>query len=345
MKVLLFLNGLKGSQYGIEDGFNSLLLNKRISKLSWFYFEDVAEKESIEIALEKMLILTNEFIPNLIVFFHIGNFPINIKFMKELRNISSKPLIVYDEGDMYGSWAKPITKSMRILFKSSDLISIRGLGDWLQIVKKYNSNIVYTPHSNSLNRISSIFSINSIRKKEFLFIGNRVTSRLGFVRRLPGASDRESLLKFLYNSFPDKVSIYGLGWEKIFDSKGKLEFKKQTMICNEYWFHISYEHYPSIPYYFSDRLPISLASGQIYICHYHKGYDEIFKGTDFIYFFKSKKELIDIMTYLLSLSHDQLNVKSMNAKKWVANNLSPNIVWGNLLDSIVNLKFFRSLSQ
>lgn len=333
MKVLLFLNGPDGWQLGIEDGFTNLHLKGLISELKWFYFEEFVKSESASRCILKMHEIAIDFLPDLIIFFHIGRLSINKKFIIELKNIESKPLIVYDEGDMYGGFSKPITKSMKLMFRFTDFVSIRGLGKWYMKVRKFNQNVLYVPHSNSLLRFSEKLHLN--KNKEIIFIGNKVSSRLGQLRRLSGAYEREKYIIEMAKHFPNQISIYGKGWDNLNGYKGKLDFLKQIDVCQNAYIHISYEHYPEIPYYFSDRLPIALSAGQIYVCHYHVGYEDMFKNCDFIYFFKTTNEAIDIINYLFSLSNDELNKKSKNAKEFSNRFLSPNVVWQSLLERIV----------
>lgn len=338
MKVLLFLNGFEGSQSGIEEGFKYILKSEKISSFDKFYWEDYLKNNNSKKTIEKMLNVALIFQPILIVFFHIGNFKINESFIFELKNMKSKPILAYDEGDMYGGWSKPITFSMKSLMKMVDVVSIRGLGKWYETTKKYNSNIIYTPHSNSLMSKTKNIIPKTNKNNEFVFIGNRVKSKVGNIRRLPGASEREKFVLEISKYFPNQFNIYGQGWDNIFGNKGILPFSEQTVVCENFWIQVSYEHYPNIPYYFSDRLPIALASGQIYVCHYHEGYENIFNGCDFIYFFNTTKESIDIVNYLLSLGTEQLYAKSIRAKEWADNNLSPEVVWTNFFNKIIKNK-------
>lgn len=334
MRTLLFLNGPEGCQKGIEDGFLNLRETNKIKEMKWFYHLDYLKTHSVEQTKNKMLEKAQDFQPELIVFFHIGDFPVSDNFFTSFRKIASAPKIVYDEGDMYGGWAKPINAQMKIAIRNADVVSIRGLGKWYKSVKKLHQNVIYTPHSNSLHRLSKNIILSEKRNREIIFIGNRVISKLGNIRRLPGASKREKTVLDLSRHFNSDLFLYGNGWNNLPGNKGPLEFDEQVKVCSNHWFHLSIEHYPSIPYYFSDRLPIALSSGQIYVCHYHKGYTEMFRNTDFIYFFKTETEAIDILNYLRSLSSRQLYSKSVNAKKWADNNLSPIVIWNNFYSNL-----------
>lgn len=337
MKTLLFLNGPEGSQAGVEDGFTYLHSEGEISALKWFYFEDFSQKNSSIQCILKIIEIANEFLPELIVFFHISNFPINNELLSKLRKLPSQPLIIYDEGDIYGGFSKPISSSMKTMFKFSDIVSIRGLGKWYKTVKKYNKNVIYTPHCNSLYRLTKNIVPNEVKKEKIVFIGNRVKSVLGRIFRLPGALGREQCVENICKYFPTKFNLYGKDWTGFPGDMGKLEFFKQADICSNTLIQVSYEHYPNVPFYFSDRLPIALASGQIYVCHFHKGYDVIFKNCDFIYTFKTAKESIDLINYILSLNSKELYNKSICAKEFADKFLSPEIIWGNFIRNIKSI--------
>lgn len=338
MKTLLFLNGTENWQTGIEDGFSSLVKSGEITELNWFYFEDYAKKYSTEKSVSKIIELANKNLPELIVFFHIAKFPITKEIVNELKSLRTKPIIIYDEGDMYGGIAKPVTKSMKIMFRNCDIVSIRGLGKWANYIRKYNKNIIYTPHHADIAR----FDKDDLRSKkheiEIILIGNKIKPRLlSFIRRLPGALNREKLIFALGKAFDNRFNVYGHGWDKSSYYKGPVDFQKQIDYYKKSLITVAYEHYPEIPYYFSNRLPIALLSGSIYICHYHKGYEKIFKEGEFMFFFKKNREAIDIVNYILSLSSEELLERSKKAREFALKNLTPEVVWRNFFNNSLKL--------
>src|SRR3972149_1285490 len=196
MKTLLFLNGPLDWQTGIEDGFTHLKNIGEIKELKWFYFEDFEKKTDSAVTLMKIKEIAFEFQPNLIVFFHISSFSVSESFLLELKNLSSNPIIAYDEGDMYGGWAKPITRNMKFLMKFSDVVSIRGLGNWYKKVKKVNKKIIYTPHHADIARFDAEPYILNTRQYNILFVGNRIKSRIwGNLKRISGAKRRDDFVK------------------------------------------------------------------------------------------------------------------------------------------------------
>jgi hypothetical protein len=335
MNVLLFLNGKKGSQTGIEDGFNYLKKNGEINNLQFIYFEEYLKIDTVANAILKMELMAEEFLPNMILFSHIGGFKLTLNFLNNLKNLPSKPFMVYDEGDMYGGISKAITKQMRLIISMADLISIRGLGDFYQEIKKINPRIIYTPHLADVIGYDKDITILNNRKFPITLIGNKTKRKiLPRFLSLPGAVGREKLIKHIADSFPGLFYIFGNGWSKIKGNQGPIPFQKQLEIYQNSWVTLAYEHYPKIPYYFSNRLPLALLSGSLYVCHYHKGYDQIFKNCDFIFFFKTNEEAEDILNYIFSLSKENLLARSKKAREFALNNYTPDIVWAIFFKSI-----------
>jgi hypothetical protein len=343
MKILLFLNGPEGCQTGIEDGFNYILKENKIDSLKWFYYTDFAGKNTELAAKNKMIELALDLQPNLIVFFHLGSFRVDNNFLDACKTLKSKPTLVYDEGDMYGTWAKPIKSHLETMIREVDVVSIRGLGEFYEQVKKINKNIIYTPHHNDIARFDD--NINIERCFDLLLIGNRVKPRfLSALRRLPGAKGRETFVKRIGDEFPEQFKLFGNGWSGYRGDQGPVDFYKQNKMYQQSLITVAYEHYPNIPYYFSNRLPMALMNGSIYVCHYHEGYEKMFPNCDFIFFFKTNEEAIDIINYLLSLSKAELLLRSKHAKEFALRQYHPNVIWMNFYNNIlknVNFKFSK----
>jgi hypothetical protein len=338
MKTLLFLNGPEGIQTGIEDGFTFLEKTGKIAELKWFYFDDYAKKYGKNKTIEKIKELSITLKPELIVFFHVGKFPITKEFIFSLKNLPSKPIIVYDEGDMYGTWAKPISKQIKIFAKYSDVFSMRGLGKFYNKISKYNKNIIYTPHHNDIARFDIKPYILEKRDNLISFVGNNSKPKfLSSIRRMPGSRGRESFVKYIGKMFPDLFNLYGNGWNGFIGSQGPVDFQKQIEIYRNTWITLAYEHYPNIPYYFSNRLPMALMSGSLYVCHYHQGYENFFKNCDFIFFFNTNEEAVDIINFLKSLSKDDLLERSKRAREFALRYLTPQVVWSNFYNNVLKI--------
>lgn len=335
MKVLLFLNGPEGWQTGIEDGFSHLLATGAIKDLKWSYLMDSSKEVGPSIALENAMTMAEDFQPDLIVIFHIGTFPITEEFFQGLKAIKSGPILVYDEGDMYGTWAKLMSNSMRLAIRLSDVVSIRGLGAFHESVSRLNKQVIYTPHHADIARFDKEPYLLPKRANKIVLIGNRIKPKLiGNIRRLPGAKEREQFVTSIGEAYPDDFVLHGNGWDGFSGNQGPVDFQKQLDVYRDSWITVAYEHYPEIPYYFSNRLPLALMAGSLYVCHYHEGYDQIFKDCDFMFFFRTNREAVDTIKYVLSLSEEDLLARSARAREFSLRNYHPEVVWRNFLENV-----------
>ncbi|MBC7696712.1 MAG: hypothetical protein H7141_14840 [Burkholderiales bacterium] len=340
MKAFLLIHGEDGTERSIENGFQNLVNIGKLTSMEFLYYQAESRRIGVMEVQDEILKRVIKYQPTLIIIFHVGKFTITSGFVKAMKAIDSKPLLVYDEGDIFGGLAKPITKSMKIVIRGADYVSIRGLGPWRDAIKKINPNIIYTPHCASISYSNEHFSLNFKRDKRILFIGNCTKSKLGMFRRLPGSAGREQIVKYISKCFSDIFDVYGSGWQNLKTSRGLLKFNDQMKVANESWFHFSFEHYPKVSHYYSDRLPISLLAGQIYICHYHEGYEQIFKDCDFIYFYRTKQEAKQIIQNLLQEDESILRHKSEHAHEFAKKNMLPNIVWERFFNNLPKTRNF-----
>jgi len=338
MKVLLLLNGTEGWQTGIEDGFSHLKSTAVIEALEWLYFEDLSRRIGVQDTLEKVKERCQAFQPDLIVIFHIGKFPVTDEFISKLKGLASQPILAYDEGDMYGTWAKPITKSMKVMMRQADVVSLRGLGGIYEQISVMNDRIIYTPHHADIARFDKEPYLLPERKNKLVLIGNKVKPRLfSSIRRLPGAREREEFVKAMGSAFSKNFVLHGNGWDGFVGNQGSVEFQEQLDVYRESWITVAYEHYPEISYYFSNRLPLALMAGSLYVCHYHKGYENIFKDCDFIFFFKTNAEAVDLVNFIHSLSKEDLLARSKRARAFALKYYHPNVIWKNFYNNVLNI--------
>lgn len=336
MRTLLFLNGPEGWQTGIEDGFRHLESIGVIAQLKWFYLEDYSKRSDARASLSKALEIAEAFQPRLIVIFHIGEFPVTTGFVAALRNLKSKPILAYDEGDMYGTWAKPVSGPMKLLVTQADVVSVRGLAGFHRQIARLNRRVIYTPHHADIARFDKEPFLLPERKNKLVLIGNRVKPRLfSWLRRMPGAKQREEFVKAMGAAYPNDFVLHGRGWDGFAGNRGPVDFQKQLDVYRDSWITVAYEHYPEVSYYFSNRLPLALMAGSLYVCHYHKGYENVFKDCDFIYFFNTHAEAIDLIKFLLSLSKDELLARSARARAFALAHYHPSVVWANFFTNVM----------
>ena len=291
------------------------------------------KKNGMEEGINQLLKQVKENNINILFLFHVGNISFKPIHLKNIYSLNPNIKIIYDEGDMYGGIAKRINSSMINVLKNVDAVSVRGLGNWYNKCKKYCKRVYYMPHINSLPISKNNFDLPI--NKNSCFVGNKVQSRLGNLFRLPGAYRREKFVRFLDKSI-NNLSIFGNGWDNLKNSKGSLKFEDQNDVYKNYTFHFSYEHYPDVPLYWSDRMPISLMRGQIYISHENPLNSLVFKNFNGVYFFNNFQEAIDIYNFLISLNNEKLlELRYDNLKK--SQEFFNSINWYNtLIENVLN---------
>ena len=335
-KTCLAINSFPGSQKGIEETFNKEL-NPLIKENKIIYFEHDCIELGITNAINKLIIDIKDFKPDILIFFHIANIKVPDDFVKNLYKVLPKLKIIYDEGDMFGGLGKPMLLHMRKFMSNVDGVFIRGLGKWYKECFKYNKKTIYVPHINSLPLTKeNQYKIN----RKACFVGNKITTRKGPLFRLPGANSREKLVKYLDSHIQD-FEIYGKGWENLKSNKGLIQFDDQASLYNDITFHFSYEHYPNIPLYWSDRMPISLYRGQIYITHEHGLYRQYFRETKGVFFFKNNKEALEIYKFLLTRNDNELRQLRISNASDSKKLFDPISIYNNAIKQVIcNLNFF-----
>ncbi len=63
---------------------------------------------------------------------------------------------------------------------------------------------------------------------------------------------------------------------------------------------LNWDNFRGIPYYFSDRLPVSLLSGVAQLTSYQPGYELLFRDGEHLTFARTVDEAVDRVDFLLS---------------------------------------------
>lgn len=338
MIILNLLNGPEGCQIGIEDGFQSLKDSGMISNVYNFYLKAHIDKKGLSDTLSTVYEMAKTLAVEVVIVYHLSNCHIPKDFFLKLKNLPSKPTLVYDEHDGYERFRKPFSQPMKTAISEAHIISLCGLGSIVKMIeKKHRPKVVYTPHHTTIQRFDLGWQPTLKRKYDVLLIGNKLTSRIPF-KRLSGAKIRKDLVRQLGECFGDRFAVYGNGWEGFIGNKGPLDFEKQFDAIRESWLTVGVDHCTGMSYYFSDRLPISMCSGVAHICHYHIGYELLFKYANELLWFKAPNEAIDIIKVTLSKGTSHLITLGENGRKKALKSLTPTIVWGNLIKTIIKLR-------
>ena len=120
-----------GWQTGPRRYFDEAAARGQLGGYETVSFEFEAARIRDDEAVCRQIYQTAEtFQPDILLWQHIANFRISREFLRRLKNLPSRPTLVYHEADMYGSLReiKTPSKSMKLLAAEADLTFVVGLG-------------------------------------------------------------------------------------------------------------------------------------------------------------------------------------------------------------------------
>jgi hypothetical protein len=282
-------------------------------------------------ALAKLTQVAEEFGPDVVLWQHVDSFPVSDEQLAAIKALPSRPLLVYHEGDVYGRTAKPLTRSLRAFARCADLVAVIGLGPIADAFRAHGARrIVYAPHSVDLIRFGTPWTPTQVRCFDVVMVGNRFRS-LFRSRKLPGNVTRERLARRLWDIHGERFAVYGSGWNGYPFARGPIPFSEQERVLRESWLSVNWDNFHEIPFYFSDRLPIGMASGVAHVTSYQPGYEHVFRDGEHIAFARSVEQCVEVVDYLLSRPRTELMEMGARGQAWVRERLCADVVWGALM--------------
>lgn len=326
-----------GFQVGPREAFAAMLSQGELSACETYSFLYESEQRGVADSLTELLQRAAQFRPDVVVWQHVGRFPIDAAFLQRLRTAIGEAVLVYHEGDVYGRWLKPLPAPARALAAQADVVSLVGLGELAALFRRHGARrVVWSPHSFDSQRCDQPWSPSGARELDALMIGNRITSRLP-LRDLPGARERFAVAELLHRRLGDRFAVHGAGWGSRPHARGPLPFDRQEHAIRSAWLGVSWDHFDQVPCYFSDRVPIAMAAGVVHVTNRQPGYEEIFPRGCGLLHAASVAELGDIVDELLSRPRDQLIALGEQARRFARERLSARRVYRDLLLCVAGL--------
>lgn len=340
-KKLLYLpnESVRGDQYGPRSAFEDMVKQGVLSSCHVFSFLcEAKENGGSGKTLERLYETVCQYRPDILFWQHVGKFPVTHQFMGKLRAVDPRLIIAYHEGDVFGKWSKRPTHAMRVMAKAADVVFLVGLGELAELFIKCGAKkVLYAPHSVDCGNFGKPWAPPLSREFDVVMIGNRLTSRIPFLR-IPGAREREELALRLHHLLGARFAVFGRGWEKFPFSRGAIPFTEQENVMRKACLSISWDHFDKTPFYFSDRLPISLMSGVPHVTNYQPGYEKIFSDGRHLFLASSVKNAVDVVLYLLSQPRNYLVEIGSQAQEWSRLHLTSKIVYGHMIEKILEVR-------
>lgn len=324
-----------GLQVGPREAFERLLKNGVFSAYEAYSF--LIRKEELgnmQAAMQDWLEAARAFAPDVIFMQHVNDaYPLNSAFLQALRDLPSKPKLVFFEADPYGHLIKRFDETLKTVFAASDMVFLVGTGYLAQDVMKLGCKRVrFAPHSYDCARFGRPWQPTLTRRYDAVMIANLPRIKGISWLHVPGGHKRKMSARALYRALGDRFVVYGAqGWEGEPFCPGPIAFSRQEEVIRDSWMSVNWGQYDSIPMYASDRLPISLACGVPHITNYQRGYEHVFNNIPGLFVVKSPEELVDAALYIMSIPPQERNDLGSKAADYAYANLRSEIVYERIV--------------
>ncbi|WP_140416487.1 glycosyltransferase family protein, partial [Arthrobacter globiformis] len=258
-------------------------------------------------AVDGLLAAVKSFAPDVVLMQHLGSTGLDGAYFSELRRLGNFRFI-YHEADPYSRWKHPLPSEAKAAGGAADVVFTVGRGAFRSnFIRSGSRDVRWCPSIYDPGRFGrSIIPHELKRPYDVVMIANKSKARTPFTGH-PNSRQREELVRLLCRRFGKRFAIFGRGWTNA-SAKGPVPYSEQDAAIHAGWVSTNWDHYSSEEAYFSDRLPTTLATGSVHVTTYHKGFDEIFMGSDrFLRFGRSPKEIVDVVDDILA-THDRTSL-------------------------------------
>jgi len=326
-----------GDQVGPRLAFESMHRDGRLRDYSAYSYLVEAKRHGAAVALSRLKELVAEWRPDLLLWQHVGKFPLRWADVESLRAAAPRMHLLYHEGDVYGRWAKRIPEPVRILMAAADTVALVGRGSYAKLARSVGAKrVIYSPSAADTVRFGQPWNPTLEREFDVLLIGNRVKSLRPW-GRMPGASKRIELVRALGRRFGERFAVFGNGWEGFRGNHGKVEYAIQEGIQRRAWVTASWNHFDQVEAYFSDRIPISLMSGVPHVTNHQPGYESVFGPNPPLCWAKSVDELVARAEDLLALGPAGINEIGRQAQEYCNTRFTADVVYPRLIAEVMGI--------
>lgn len=262
------------------------------------------------------------FAPDILFVQHLWGTDVSEDFWQRLKIEHPTITLAYHEGDPFDRFVKRVDAPTKAVLRHCDVVMACGLGSLAKILEDHTrAPVSFLSHC----FVENVFAQNdptSVKPEfEITMIGNKGMRRWFKGFYVPGGRSRALLAKRLSSIYGRRFALYGAGWEHLEASRGMVPFFEQEAAIQSARITANWDHFDGIAYYYSDRLPISLAAGRPHVTCWHEGYDHQFRDVPGLYACKTVDEAVETCRWLLSRPQDELNEQALAGRAWVFENM------------------------
>ena len=275
----------------------------------------------------KLLDEIEAFRPDILFWQHPQEFPIDAELLRAVRRRAGNPFIAYHEGDPFNHFYKRTFESERSLYRESNVFLTVGLGPQLRLFQQWRNHpyFYFVPSFFTRERVGLPPDPGVIGSRYDAVMIGSIAYRMKLLKQ-PGSPGRIRLARGLARVMGDRFAVFGKNWPSGTNAHGYLNPLAQTVNIQSARMSVIWENFPEHTFYFSDRLPISIASGIPHITSRRQGYEILFAHTPGLFFADTVEDAIDIACYLRSLPHNRIVELGLEARTWAFANLEADTV-------------------
>lgn len=306
-------------QAGGRDAFGAMAADGTFDELEIYSYRVERAKYASAADFEQSAMeAVRAFAPDILFVQHLWGTDLSEGLWRAIRQEIPSVTIVYHEGDPFDRRVKRIDHATIAGLRHAHLVLACGLGSLAQILGEHSEAPVgWLPHCFVRSRFAQRDPAAATKTHDMVMIGNRGARPRAKMLYVPGGRKRNELATRLSKVFGTRFALYGNGWSHLTAAKGNMPFFKQEEAIQSGRITVNWDHFDEIDYYFSDRLPISLAAGVPHVTSYHVGYDHVLAGCPGLYACKTVDEAVETSRWLIGRSDDDLLAEGLAAKAWI----------------------------
>jgi hypothetical protein len=322
---------VEGDQVGPRDAFEGMLRDGVLSRYEAFSYLVEAQRHGAEQALVQLLDRVRAHPPQVLLWQHVSNFPVDTQWLRRLREAAPNMHLLYHEADAYGRWVKRLPRGTRQMMAAADTVALVGRGELAKLARSAGARrVLYSPHSADTRRFGQPWEPTRQRDFDVIMIGNCIRSRLPW-GRMPGAASRVAMVRALGRRFGQRFAVYGAGWDGFIGNQGRLDFAHQEIAQRRAWLTVSWDHFDGYDSYFSDRVPISMMSGVPHVTNHQPGYEQVFGDDPPLQWARGVDEMVAQVEQMLTRGPQSLIDLGQRAQHYARERFTARPVYQRLL--------------
>ncbi|WP_370328372.1 hypothetical protein [Euzebya sp.] len=323
-------------QRGPRDALAALAADGRVDAVEVVSFLQVRAADPDGWA-DHLVDVAEGFGPDVIVWQHVEEGPLPTSLPARLAAVSSRPLLVYQDGDAYGVLRKPIPPAMATVVAAADLVLAAGGGAIARAYRRAGAARVRLMPPVVDARFAGGWEPSDARPDEVVMIASRVATRVPAIPALPGGLSRDRLVRGLHRAFGAGFALYGRGWDSP-SARGPIAYTEQHRVLRDGWVSVGWNHFPRAAFAASDRLPIAMSAGVVHVTNRIVGAPRWLAECPGVLMAGTPGEAVELVRIALSLPRDELIRMGEQAREVALEHLDPVRVWAGALDVVDRLR-------